>query len=63
MCSTLGTTIGHSDGRVPALHPEHLWGHPLPQNDLDGGHRGRPGLLHHRLHVLLYSEWGTTPCH
>lgn len=48
---------GHSAGRVPPVHPEHLRRHPLHPYAVDRGHRrGRPGL-HHRVHVLLYSEF------
>lgn len=52
-----GSTAGHSDGRVLAVHPEHFWGDPLPADDLDGRDRRRFWLLHNRLHVLLHSEY------
>lgn len=50
-----GSTAGHPDGSVPAVYPEHIWGDPLPADDLDGRDRRRPRLLHNRLHVLLHS--------
>lgn len=51
-----GSTVGHSDGSVLAVYPEHFWGYPLPADDLDGRYWRRLRLLHNRLHVLLNSE-------
>lgn len=50
------TTDGDLHGRLPALPPEHLRGHSVPQADLGGGQRrGAAGPLH-RLRVLLLRE-------
>lgn len=54
--SVPGPPAWHSDGRLPALHPEHLWSDPLPQDDLAGGNRRRHRDLYHRLHVLHHGE-------
>lgn len=51
-----GPPARHSDGRLSAVHSEHLWRDPLPQDDLAGGDRGRHRDLHHRLHVLRHCE-------
>ena len=51
-----GPPARHSDGRLPAVHPEHLRRDPLPQDDLVGGNRRRHRDFHHRLHVLCHSE-------
>lgn len=50
------TTNGHVYGCLPALPPEHLWGHLVPEADLGGGERrGAAGPLH-CLHMLLLRE-------
>lgn len=51
-----GPPARHSDGRLSAVHSEHLWRDPLPQDDLAGGDRGCHRDLHHRLHVLHHCE-------
>lgn len=48
-----GSSYGHCDGCLSAVHAEHPGGDPLPQDDLAGGHWRRPGHLPHRLYVLL----------
>lgn len=55
-CVVPGTTAGHFDGSVLAVHPEYLWSDPLPSDDLDGWDRRRLRLLRNRLHVLLHGE-------
>lgn len=51
-----GPPARHSDGRLSAVHPEHLRSDPLPQDDLVGGNRRRLRDVHHCLHLLLHSE-------
>lgn len=48
-----GSSNGHGDGCLSAVHAEHPGGDPLPQDDVVGGRRRRPGHLPHRVHVLL----------
>lgn len=51
-----GSSYGHGDGRLSAVHAEHPGGDPLPQDDVAGRDWRRPGNLPHRLHVLLNGE-------
>lgn len=51
--SLLVSQHGYSDGRLPAVPPEHLWGHSLPSTNLDCGD-GRHHTVHSDCpHVLL----------
>lgn len=51
-----GPPARHSDGRLSAVHPEHLRSDPLPQDDLVGGNWRCHWDFRHRLHVLCHSE-------
>ncbi len=54
-----GPPARHSDGRLSAVHPEHLRRDPLPQDDLVGGDRRCHWDFRHRLHVLYHGEYVT----
>lgn len=55
-CPRPGPPARHPNGRLSAVHPEHLRSDPLPQDDLVGGNRRSHWDFHHRLHVLCHSE-------
>ncbi len=65
-CLLLSLVSESSDGdvhrRLPALPAEHPGSDSLPANDVDRGDGGNPGVLHHRVHVLLVCKCMVQKC-